>query len=336
MLGFVTGLYFEVIPNYVASILEQPRTFDFTTFLRNIINGLNFGSIYALVALGIVLIYKSSDVVNFGTADMSTMCTFIAFALVGFFVPKTALGALPEYVNTGLYFLILLGALAFAALLGFVIERFLLRPLAKSSVISQVMLTIGLGIFLFGISSLIWKADTKAFPQPEILEGGPVFRIGDIPVTREVFAAIVVGGIISLLLFLFFKYTLVGTAMRAMAQNPTAARLMGVNVGNLTGLTWMLSMMMGAIAGMLIAPLVSLNPNMMAAVAINGFAAAVLGGLTSLPGAVVGGLLMGIIDNLVGFYAPDGLRGMGAFVIIVLVLTFKPNGLLGKTVRKKV
>jgi branched-chain amino acid transport system permease protein len=336
MLGFAYGQFLEVMPNYIASIIEQPKSFDFNVFLRSIINGLNFGSIYALIAIGIVLIYKSSDVVNFGTADMSTMCIFISFTLIGFFVPKTALGSLPEYTDTGLFFLALIGSLAFAALLGFVIERFLLRPLSKSNVLSQVMVTIGLGILLFGISGLIWKADTKAFPQPEVLEGGPIFRIGEIPVTREVFAAILVGAIISLFLFLFFKYTLVGTAMRAMAQNPTAARLMGVNVGRLTGITWMLSLMIGAIAGILIAPLISLSPNTMANVAIYGFAGAVLGGLTSLPGAVVGGLLMGIIDNLVGFYLPDGLRGMGAFIIIVLVLTFRPNGLLGKTVRKKV
>lgn len=338
MLGFPLG----IVPDQVAAVLEQAnKGFDPVTFGRNIINGLTFGSIYALVALGIVLIYKSSDVVNFGTADMSVFCVFISFSVLGFLIPPKRTGdPLPEYVAFGSYFLAFLIAMAFAALLGFLIERFLLRPLSKSSVLSQVMVTIGLGIFLFGLASLIWKADQKVFPRPDILDGEPVFKIGEgtsmIPITRDVAAAIIIGAIVSLALFLFFKYTLVGTAMRAMAQNPSAARLMGVNVGRLTGLTWMLSLMMGAIAGMLVAPTIALSPNLMANVVIYGFAGAVLGGLTSLPGAVLGGVLMGIIDNLVGYYLPDGLRGMAAFAIIVFVLTLRPNGLLGKTVRKKV
>jgi branched-chain amino acid transport system permease protein len=138
------------------------------------------------------------------------------------------------------------------------------------------------------------------------------------------------------LLFLFFRYTMVGTALRAIAQNPFAARLMGINVGRLNGLAWAMALMLAALAGMLAAPKLQLEPSMMTDVAVKSFAAAVLGGMNSLPGALLGGLLIGIIDNLAGFYLPDGLRSTIAFLIIVVVLTIKPNGLLGKTIRKKV
>jgi branched-chain amino acid transport system permease protein len=192
---------------------------------------------------------------------------------------------------------------------------------------------------LYGLASLIWKADNKPFSQVDAVKNADLKISVDnafILITGEMITALLIGGVLSLLLFLFFKFTLVGTAMRAMAQNPTTAKLMGVNVGFLTGLTWMIALMLVAIASVLVAPKISLSPLMMANVAVLSFAGAVLGGMTSLVGAVVGGLLVGIIDNLVGFYLPDGLRAMLAFLIIIVVLTFRPNGLFGKVVRKKV
>lgn len=319
---------------------QANKSFDLLTLGRNIVNGLTFGSIYALVALGIVLIYKSSDVVNFGHGEMGMFCTFICFAVLGSLLPpRRTTDPLPDTVSIGTYLLALLLTLAFAGLLGLIVERGLLRPLAKAPLLSQVMVTIGLGILLYGFASMIWKADTKPFPQADVVKGADIripYDNSFLLITGEMIAALIIGGIVSVLLFLFFKYTLVGTAIRAMAQNPTAARLMGVNVGRLTGLCWVIALMLAAIAGLLTAPKISLSPLMMANVAVQAFAAAVLGGITSLPGAVIGGLLIGIIDNLVGFYLPDGLRGLLAFVIIVAVLTVRPNGLLGKTVRKKV
>lgn len=327
------------------SVLEAPaaqadKGFDFVTLGRNIINGLTFGSIYALVALGIVLIYKTSDVVNFGHGEMGMFSTFVCFsAFSALLPPRKTNEQLPTAVDIGIYIGGLILSLIFAALLGLFIERVLLRPLAKAPLLSQIMVTIGLGVFLFGVASLIWKADTKVFPVPSLVEG-PGIPLSDSPgglaIPRETIMSLLVGGVLAAGLFVFFKFTLVGTAMRAMAQNPTAARLMGVNVGWLTALTWVLAVMLAAIAGILAAPKVFLSPVMMTSVVVNGFAGAVLGGITSLPGAIVGGLAMGIIDNLVGFYLPDGLRGMSAFVVIVLVLTIRPNGLLGKVVRKKV
>lgn len=327
------------------NVIEAPATqadkgFDFLTLGRNIVNGLTFGSIYALVALGIVLIYKTSDVVNFGHGEMGMFSTFVCFSVFGALLPPRKTNEqLPTAVDLGIFIAGLIVSLLFAAALGLFIERVLLRPLAKATPLSQIMVTIGLGVFLFGVASLIWKADTKVFPVPSIVDG-PGIMLGDginaLPIPRETIMALLVGGVLAGGLFAFFKFTLIGTAMRAMAQNPAAARLMGVNVGWLTALTWVLAVMLAAIAGILAAPKVFLSPIMMTTVVVNGFAAAVLGGITSLPGAIVGGLAIGIIDNLVGFYLPDGLRGMSAFIIIVLVLTIRPNGLLGKTVRKKV
>ncbi len=323
------------------SVLAQAdKGFDLLTFLRNVINGLTFGSIYALVALGIVLIYKSSDVVNFGHGQMAMFAAFICFALFNALLPaRSGREPLPDTVTLGTFLLALLGTLIFAGAMGLVIERGLLRPLQRAPVLSQVMVTIGLGVLLYGVASLIWKADLKKFPQADFVSGPPLFSLGSgtgaIPVSREVATALGIGVVVSLALFLFFKFTLLGTGIRAMAQNPTAARLMGVNVGLLTGLTWMLAIMLAAVAGILAAPKISLSPNMMDDVAVKAFAAAVLGGITSLPGAIVGGLLIGIISNLVDFYLP-GFSEMASFIIIVAILTIRPNGLLGKVVRKKV
>ncbi len=340
MTAFSYSLLASFNSDGIASVVGQAdRGLDLLTLTRNVVNGLTFGSIYALVALGIVLIYKSSDVVNFGHGEMGMFSTFICFAVFGALLPPRKTNEqLPDAVNMGIFVVGLLVAVVFAGLLGLFIERVLLRPLQKAPLLSQIMVTIGLGVFLYGVASLVWKADLKAFPQGQLVADTQLV-FGSPPSTLKIsgdtIAALLIGGLVSLALFLFFKYTMVGTAIRAMAQNPSAARLMGVNVGLLTGVTWMLALMLAVIGGILIAPKISLSPLLMADIAVKSFTAAVLGGITSLPGAVLGGLLVGIIDNMVTFYFP-GWQGMAAFFIIVLILTVKPNGLLGKTVRKKV
>jgi branched-chain amino acid transport system permease protein len=312
--------------------------FDWITFGRTIINGLSFGSIYALFALGLVLIYKSSDVVNFGHGEMAMFSTYIGFSLMGLLLGVNISkpnAELPAKLGWEVFLLALLGTLVFAALMGLVIERFLLRPLSKASVLSRVMVTIGIGTLLYGLASWLWKAEPRPYPRVETVSGSP-FKLGELAVTPEDLTFLGVGIVMATLLFLFFRYTMLGTALRAIAQNPFAARLMGINVGRLNGLAWAMALMLAAIAGMLAAPKLQLEPGMMTDVAVKSFAAAVLGGMNSLPGALLGGLLIGIIDNLAGFYLPDGFRSTIAFLIIVVVLTIKPNGLLGKTVRKKV
>ncbi|MEI6045011.1 MAG: branched-chain amino acid ABC transporter permease [Chloroflexota bacterium] len=312
--------------------------FDWITLGRNIINGFSFGSIYALFALGLVLIHKSSDVVNFGHGEMAMFFSYIGLSLMGLLlgvnISKPA-AELPSQLGWEVFLPALLGTLLFAALMGLGIERFLLRPLAKASVLSQVMVTIGIGTLLYGLASWLWKAEPRAYPRIEAVSGPP-FQLGELALTREDLTFLSVAIVMASGLFLFFRYTMVGIALRAIAQNPFAARLMGINVGRLNGLAWAMALMLAALAGMLAAPKLQLEPGMMADVAVKSFAAAVLGGINSLSGALLGGLLIGIIDNLAGFYLPDGLRATIAFLIIVAVLTIKPHGLLGKPLPKKV
>lgn len=289
------------------------------TLGQTLVNGLAFGSIYALAALSLVLIFKASDLVNFANGELAMFSAFISFVFL-------------DTLNFP-YWAAFLGALAFAALLGASTEILLIRPLNKASPLSQVLVTIGLGVLLTGIAGWIWNFEGRSFPDPIT---GPPVRAGAVIFKQADVLRIGVTLAIAMLLFLFFRYTLAGIALRAMSQNPVASRLMGVNVGRMTTLTWALASMLGAIAGMLIAPSTFLEPLMMADVAVKAFAAAVLGGLTSMPGAVLGGLVLGIADNLVGTYLSLELRNTFAFAIIIGVLVVRPNGLLGHTVKKKV
>jgi branched-chain amino acid transport system permease protein len=328
-------------PLYLApQAAGQP--FSWTIFLQSVINGISFGSIYALMAMGIVLIYKSSDVVNFAQGQMAMFLTYIAYSGMGIILGVSVFqpnADIPARVGWVVFLGAIIIALVAAALLGMAMERFMLRPLVRASVLSQVLATIGAGTLLYGLASWLWKAEIRPFPRLEALAGKPVL-LGSSPdtiiITLEAINFLVVGLVLSLLLYLFFRFTLVGTALRAMAQNAFAARLMGINVGRLNGFAWALSLMLSVIAGVLAGPRLQLEPNMMTDVGVKAFAAAVLGGMTSLPGALVGGLIIGIVDNLAGYYLGNGLQASIAFLIIILVLAVRPNGLLGKTVRKKV
>ena len=329
------------LPLYLAPEAVTPP-FSWPIFFQNVINGVSFGSIYALMAMGIVLIYKSSDVVNFAQGQMAMFLTYIAYSGMGVLLGISFLqpnNDIPAKVGWGVFLGGLVIAIVMAALMGMAMEKFMLRPLAKASVLSQVLATIGAGTLLYGLASWIWKAETRPFPRLEAVAGKPLV-IGNPPdsiiVTLEAINFLVVGLILSILLYLFFRFTMVGTALRAMAQNAFAARLMGINIGRLNGFAWALSLALSVIAGVLAGPRLQLEPNMMTDVGVKAFAAAVLGGITSLPGALLGGLIIGIVDNMAGYYLGNGLQASIAFLIIILVLAFRPNGLLGKTVRKKV
>jgi branched-chain amino acid transport system permease protein len=292
---------------------------EVTKLGQTLVNGLSFGSIYALAALSLVLIYKASEFVNFAFGEVAMFSTFIGFVFINSM-------KLPYWAG----FLL---ALVFAALLGSGIETILIRPLRGANHLAQILVTIGLGTLLTGIAGWVWSFENQNFDDPV---SGPPLILGSLRIQQAALLRIGITLVIALMLFLFFRYTLVGKALRAMSQNPNAARLMGVNVNRLTTLTWALAAILGAVAGMLIAPITSLEPLFMASVAVNAFAAAVLGGFNSLPGAVVGGLVLGIVDNLVGVYLKGELKSTFAFIIIIGILVIRPNGLLGRTVRKKV
>lgn len=281
-------------------------------------NGLALGSLYALAAFGIVLIYKTTDVINFAQGEMAMFSTFIAFTLLDRLHLPFALA----FVLT----------LLFAGLLGAVIERVVLRRLGNTSPLSPVIVTVGLGLVLYGLAGWIWGYETRTFAAPI---SGPPLRLGGVVLSQLNALILVVILVLMTLLFWFFRYSLTGIAMRAVAQNRVAARLMGISVDRINALGWGLGAALGATTGMLIAPFNYLDPGMMGDVAIKAFAAAVLGGITSLPGAVVGGLLLGVIDSIVGFQAAE-LRTTIAFGLIVLVLVIRPGGLLGHRVIKKV
>jgi branched-chain amino acid transport system permease protein len=283
-----------------------------------IINGLALGSLYSLAAFGIVLIYKTTDVINFAQGEMAMFSTFIAFTLITRFKLPFALA----FALT----------LLCAGLLGAAIERLVLRRIPAQSTLSSVIVTVGVGLVLYGLAGWIWGYETRTFAAPV---SGPPLRIGTLVLSQ--LNALILAAILILmtLLFCFFRFSLTGIAMRAVAQNRLAARLMGINADRINGLGWGLGAALGAVTGMLIAPLNYLDPNMMGDVAIKAFAAAVLGGVTSLPGAVVGGLLLGVIDSIVGYQAAE-LRTVIAFALIVAVLVVRPAGLLGHRVIKKV
>ena len=306
------------MPDGTSLVLLQASP-PLTVFGQYVLNGLAYGSIYALVALGLVLIYKASDIVNFANGEMAMFSTFIAFTLLD------RLG--------WSFWAAFAGALVFAMLFGAGVERALIRPLRNAPVLSPVMVTIGLGTLLVGLAGWIWDYEAKDFPTPA---SGSPFKFGGLVLSQTNAVIIGIAVVLALILFLFFRFTLTGTALRAMAQNAYAARLMGINVGRLMTLTWAIATLLGAVAGMLIAPITFLDPSVMTPVAIKAFAAAVLGGFTSLPGAVIGGISLGIIDQLVGGYLNTELKPTFAFLIIIAILVLRPNGLLGRAVAKKV
>jgi branched-chain amino acid transport system permease protein len=285
---------------------------------QQIISGLATGSLYALAALGLVLIFKTSDVVNFAQGEMAMFGTFVAFSLL------TSAG-LPYW---GAFIL----ALVFAALFGAAIERVVLRPLAKAPLISVMIATLGLLQIINGVAGWIWGYEMQPFPAA--VSGAPI-TLGGVIFTMQNLLNIGVALAVMLGFFLLFKYSLIGIAMRAVAENRTAAKLMGVPTDRVLALCWGLGGVLAATAGILIAPVTNLDINMMATMQIKAFTAAVLGGFTSLPGAVVGGLTLGVLENLVGQWNSQ-LQTPFAFGLIVLVLAIRPTGLLGTIQRKKV
>ncbi len=285
---------------------------------QQIISGLATGSLYALAALGLVLIFKTSDVVNFAQGEMAMFGTFIAFTLMNS-------AGVPYW---GAFFL----ALAFAALMGASIERVVLRPLNKAPLISVLIVTLGLFNIINGVAGWIWGYEQQPFPEG--VSGAPI-NLGGVVFTLPNIVNLSVALIVMLVFFALFKYSMIGIAMRAVAENRIAAKLVGVHTNRVLALTWGLGGILAATAGILIAPVTTLEINMMADMQIKAFTAAVLGGFTSLPGAVVGGLALGVLENIVGQYVPQ-LKTPFAFGLIVLVLIIRPAGLLGTIQKKKV
>ena len=288
--------------------------FSWADFGQQVTSGLASGAIFASVALALVLIYRATDVVNFAQGEMATFTTFIAWSLM-----NHGLSYWPAFVLT----------LAIAFLGGVGVERVLIRPVERRGELVIVIVTIGLLIALNGLTGWIWGPEVKAFDSPfpnrTIDVAGVAVSIQDIGTFCVCLATV-------LLVWLFFRFTTVGLAMRAVAVNPDASRLMGVRVSWMLALGWGLAAVLGAVAGMMAAPTVFLDPDMMLVILIYAFAAAVLGGIDSPIGAVVGGLILGVVVNLLGRYVGfvgQQLRLPSALALLLLVLLIRPQGLFG-------
>jgi branched-chain amino acid transport system permease protein len=289
-------------------------------FVNQVLAGIATGAIYACMALAIVMIFQAIDQLNFAQGEMAMFSTFIAWQLMQWGVP---------YWWAFLLTLII----SFAA--GVAIERLLFKPLAKAPILTNVAGFIALFAIVNSVAGLVWDFTIKQFPTPF---GSSPF-LGSQLISTHQAGMIGVTLVLLLLLFVFFRFTRIGLAMRAAATLPESARLVGINTGWMIALGWGMASAIGAIAGILIAPVVFLEPNMMGGVLLYGFAAAVLGGLSSPLGAVLGGFLVGVFENLVGTYIPgvgNELKLPIALALIVIVLVVKPTGLMGHTVVKRV
>lgn len=289
-------------------------------FLNQIVAGISSGAIYACMALALVMIYQAINDLNFAQGEMATFATFFSWQLIQWGMPYWAA------------FLITIVA---AFIGGIVIERVLFRPLAKAPILTKVAGFIALFSVINSASGQIWNYTIKQYPTPF---GDKPFLGSDLISTHQ---AAMIGITLLMLagLYFFFQYTRIGLAMRASSSLPESARLVGINTSWMVALGWGMASSIGAVAGILIAPIVYLEPNMMVGVLIYGFAAAVLGGLTSPLGAVVGGFLFGIIENMAGTYIPnvgDQLKLPIALAVIVCVLIVKPAGLFGRPIVKRV
>jgi branched-chain amino acid transport system permease protein len=297
-------------------------------FIQQVASGLASGAIYALVALALVMIFVSTDHLNFAQGEMAMFSAYLAW----------------QMIQWGLNFWIALPlCMAVSFAIGVVIERAILRPLHHAPVLSNVVVFIGLLAIFHSLAGAIWSHTIKTFPSPfpkaSFAGSGYIgpHQIGMILVTVVMLLA----------LGAFFRFTPLGLAMRAAAQNPVSARLAGVNVGWMLALGWGMAAAVGAVAGVLVAPMVYLEPNMMASILLYGFAGALVGGISNPAGAVFGGFMVGVLENLVGFFGNALEKATGfyiigngekltvALIIVITILTLKPSGLFGRVTVKR-
>jgi branched-chain amino acid transport system permease protein len=287
-------------------------------FWQQVLSGLATGSIYASLALALVMIYQATHLVNFAQGEMAMFSTYIAWALINAGVPYWAAFVLTIVI-------------AFAG--GVAIERIIIRPLESADVLSLVIVFIGLLVIFNAVAGWVFTYTIKSFPSPFPAE--PPF--GNHYVGSHDVGMVGIVLVVLALLFVFFRFTSLGLAMRAAAQNPVSSRLVGIRVGWMLALGWGLAAAIGAVAGMMVAPVIFLDPNMMSGVLLYGFAAALLGGIDNPAGAVVGGFIVGVLENLVGaFVIGPELKLTVALVLIVGVLVVRPAGLFGRRIVTRV
>jgi len=295
-------------------------------FLQLVISGIAQGCIYGLIALGFVLIYKATETVNFAQGDLMMLGGFLGLSCM-------AVLGMP-------FWLAFLATLAVMMLFGMLLERALLRPLLGQAAFTVVMLTIGIGYLARGLVTMIpgWGTETHTLPVPykdDVLRVVIGSTADALILSMEHMVIIAVTAFLIAILFLFFRYTKLGIAMQASSQNQLAAFYMGIPVRRINMLVWGISAAVSACAGLLLAPITFVHVNM-GYIGLKAFPAAVIGGFGSIPGALVGGLIVGIVESLAGFYLPEGFKDIAAYIVVLVMLAIQPNGLFGDKMRKKV
>ncbi|HLH70258.1 MAG TPA: branched-chain amino acid ABC transporter permease [Candidatus Dormibacteraeota bacterium] len=284
------------------------------------LNGVTYGLIYAAVALGLVLIWRATRIVNFAQGAMATFTTYVAATLIDRGVDYWAAFAV---------------ALGLGFVLGAGVERLLIRPLAGASDLSRVIVTLGLLILLEAVAGAVWGGSDRSFPANFSQVG---LRLGNRQVAFSSFDLFTLLTVLGLMLgiLVLFRLTALGLRMRASAFAPEVARLLGVRVGRILTLGWALAALAGSLAGVLVAPKVLLYPNNMDTVLVFGFVSAVMGGLDSPLGALVGGLITGLALSYVGGYLGSSLQTVGALIILLAVLVVRPEGIFSRTAVRRV
>ena len=285
---------------------------------QQIVSGLATGSLYALTAIAVVVVFRNTRTINVAQGDFSMLAAF--FAIV--------------FLKSGLnYYATIAMTVAATMLLGIVVERLVMRPIADSDWLTLFTATLGVYYIMHGVAGWIWGRDTKAFPVT--FDATPIRVFGTIVSEGHLINMAWAAGI-GVVLFLFFKFTKQGIAMRAVTDDPETAKLMGIPVRFIVMLTWGMAGFLGAFAGILLAPIVYVSPQMMDEVLIKGYVAAVFGGLYSIPGAIVGALMIGVAENLAGGYLGSHFKTATAFVMIVALLALRPQGLFGIQKRREI
>lgn len=283
-----------------------------------ITSGIATGALYALTAIAVVVVFRNTRTINLAQGDFSMIAAFFAVIML-----KSGL----TYSQT------LASTVAFTILLGVFVERLVMRPIADADWLTLFTATLGVYYITHGIAGWIWGRDTKAFPST--FDPTPVHIFGTVISEGHLFNigwAAAIGAV----LFVFFKFTKQGVAMRAVTDDPETARLMGIPVRFVVLLTWGMAGFLGAFAGILLAPILYVSPQMMDEVLVKGYVAAVFGGLYSIPGAIIGALMIGVAENLAGGYLGSHYKTATAFVMIVVLLALRPQGLFGIQKRREI
>ncbi len=287
-------------------------------FLQQLVSGTAVGCIYALVALGFVLIYKATDIVNFAHGEVMMVGAFLGLTFI-------QIWHFP-------YWLGVLAAVLCMAVFGALLHKFLLKPLAGQGILAVIVVTLGLSILLRALASVIWGPETFPLETPF---SNKVLQLGNVVLSQEHVSIIVITMVLVIAMYAFFGFSRLGIAMQATSENQLAAFYVGIPVNRVHALIWCLGAATAGIAGLMMAPISFVQVNM-GIIGLKAFPAAVLGGFGSIPGAVVGGIIIGVVESMAVLYMPEGINNVAAYVLLLVVLMVRPQGLFGIQVKRRV